>query len=83
MVLHLFHSIHAIQELVCDRVQLQQIHTVERSLQQLEDGGELKRSKRNSSMRIQVACDIYITDPFMDKTCCYMLPFILSIRDVH
>lgn len=52
MMLHLFHSIHAIQELVCDRVQLQQVHTVEGSLQQLKDGRQLKRS--NSSIRIQV-----------------------------
>lgn len=57
MVLHLFHSIHAIQELVCDRVQLQQIHTVEGSLQQLKDSRELKRSN-DSSIRIQVVCNI-------------------------
>lgn len=44
IMLHLFHSIHAIQELVCDRVQLQQVHTVEGSLQQLKDGRQLKRS---------------------------------------
>lgn len=52
-MLHLFHSIHAIQEFVCDRVQLQQIHTVEGSLQQLKDGRQLKRSNgfhyKNSS----------------------------------
>lgn len=64
MVPHLFHSIHAIQELVCDRVQLQQVHAVEGSLQQLKDGGELKRSKgfrRKNPRRVK-----FMTDPFLD-----------------
>lgn len=48
-LLYLFDVLHTIQELTGDGVQLQQVHTIEGTLQQLKDGGQLKMIKRTPS----------------------------------
>lgn len=80
-MLHLFHSIHAIQEFVCDRVQLQQIHTVEGSLQQLKDGRQLKRSNGFHYNNSSCASNIFQTHEmnlqiWIETWCCVSLIYL-------
>lgn len=80
MLPHLFHSIHAIQELVCDRVQLQQIHTVEGSLQQLKDGRELKRSNGFQRKKHEINLHLWIQPGAILP---FILAFVMSIYSRH
>lgn len=86
-MLHLFHSIHAIQEFVCDRVKLQQIHTVEGSLQQLKDGRQLKRSNGFQCKNSSCASNIFQTHKinvqmWIETWCCVFFFVFFLFRNV-
>ncbi len=65
-VLYLFNVFHAMQELIGNGVQLEQIHAIEGALQQLKDGGKLEWSSgfRQKGLPIQhMPCVKYIPYP--------------------
>lgn len=46
LVVYLFNAIHTLQELIGQGVQPEKIHSIEGTLQQLQDGGQLQESSR-------------------------------------